>query len=487
MITLLTLMTNASAAGYYLLDSGTRGATRAGAFVAGVNDLSAQYYNPAGLIRLEQTQALLNFTLVSQSVDFTRKDYDSAGNLDLTYDSVSNQDPPMPVPMFGVASRFGMPNTVLAFGLYTPSAPTLGYPAEGAQRYTLIDSLILKGSLGPSFAHRFSDWLTVGGGVAASFVSADYGLTLTTCGDTAICGASAEDPAGDSAYDVDVILAMRDPVRFEWNVGLLVEPTDKLAVGFSMNPPLNVSGTGTITAQFGEEHFLVTNELLTASEFTDDQVTVLQTLPWVFRLGAQLSPNERLSVELAGVYETWGMTDETRVTDVNIEMGINQDSTLLSLAGDADIPESVVVEDDIILPLGFSNTWSARLGGDYVINDLLTARGGVAYETGAVPPTTQSVSSIDGNKFIFALGGTVTLKERLDFDLGFMQSRLQPRTIQNSEVKQIVIPLFPIPLADIDTHFTDLGIEEGDVVGNGDFASVATFMSAGMTYRFGQP
>ncbi|MFT5679307.1 MAG: long-chain fatty acid transport protein [Myxococcota bacterium] len=485
MIPFLLLTADASAAGYYLMDSGTRGVTRAGAFVAGVNDLSAQYYNPAGLIRLDETQVFVNVSMVSQKVDFTRIDYDSSGNIDYTYDPVENEDPAMPIPMMGFSSRFGLENTVFAFGLYTPSAPTLGYPEEGAQRYSLIDSLILKGSLGPSVAHRFNDWLTVGAGVAATFVSADYALTLTTCGDTNVCGGTEAAPAGDPTYDVDIVLAMTDPVRFDWNMGLLVEPTDTLAIGFSMNPPMNVSGSGSIVADFGEDHYLVTNDLLTESSFSDDQVTVLQTLPWIFRLGAAVSPNDRMQIELAGVYETWGNTEETVVTDVQLEMGLNAESTLLALAGDAEIPESVVVEDDIILPLGFSNTWSIRLGGDFALTDTITARGGVGYETSAVPPETQSVASVDGNKIILGLGGTITLLDRMDLDLGFAQSRLQARSIKNSEVRQIVIPLFPIPLAELDTHFTDLGIDEGDVIGNGEFSSHATFMTAGLTYRFG--
>ncbi len=486
MIPLLFLAATADAAGYYLLDSGTRGVTRAGAFVAGVNDLSAQYYNPAGLIRLKQTQAFVNLTLVSQTVDFTRIDYDASGNPQTTYDGVSNEDPAMPVPMVAFSSRFGLPDTVFAFGLYTPSAPTLGYPEEGAQRYSLIDSLILKGSLGPSVAHRFNDWLTVGAGIAATFVSADYALTLTTCGDPDICGSSPDDPAGDPTYDVDIVLAMTDPVRFDWNLGLLVEPTETLAIGFSMNPPMKVSGTGSISADFGEEHYLVKNNLLTDSTFSDDQVTVLQTLPWVFRLGAAVSPTERAQIELAGVYETWGMTEETVVTDVNLEMGINSESELLAFAGDADIPESVVVDDDIVLPLGFSNTWSVRLGGDFAVTDTITARGGVGFESSAVPQSTQSVASVDGNKLILGLGGTITLMDRLDLDLGFAQSRLQSRSIKNSEVRQIVIPLFPIPLSELDTHFNDLGIEEGEVIGNGEFSSHATFMTAGLTVRFGE-
>jgi hypothetical protein len=52
---LLVAPTVAHAGGYYTLDSGIRAIGRGMAFTAGADDLSAQYYNPAALTRIDRT------------------------------------------------------------------------------------------------------------------------------------------------------------------------------------------------------------------------------------------------------------------------------------------------------------------------------------------------------------------------------------------------------------------------------------------------
>ena len=63
---LLATAPTAEAAGYYMSDVGTRGMSRAGAFIAGADDLSAQYYNPAALIRLRRPQLYVSYSQVRQ-------------------------------------------------------------------------------------------------------------------------------------------------------------------------------------------------------------------------------------------------------------------------------------------------------------------------------------------------------------------------------------------------------------------------------------
>jgi long-chain fatty acid transport protein len=483
MIGLLLMSGVADAAAYYFLDTGTRGLSRAGAFVASVDDLSAQYYNPAGLVRLKRPQAYVNFSTVGQNVDFTRKDYDDSGALTNTYDTSSNLDGPMPIPAFGFSSRFGLPNTTFAIGLYPPFAPTFAYEPEGAQRYTLIESLLIQTNFGPSVGHRVNDWLSIGLGAQWVFLSAQQSLSLSTC-DPEAPDALLEDCAENpEKYDIDVNLEMADPAKFAFSGGLLVEPTEWLAIGASFMSPVKVSGSGDITADFGEEHALVTSGGLAESSYSDDDVTVLLTLPWIFRLGTAIYPTEKLNVELAGVLHTWQMTQDITVTDVNLDLTLGETGQQFALDENGDPQEAITIEDDIVLPAGFSNSWSLRLGGEYELTEPLTIRAGVAYETSAVPPSTQSVANADGNKFIYGLGGTVQIKKRISLDLGFSQTLIQSREITNSAVRKIVIPIFPLTnLSDPD----NLAIQEGEVVGNGSFSSSAMFLSGGVTYRFGK-
>ena len=483
MIALLLLSTAADAAAYYFLDTGTRGLARAGAFVASADDLSAQYYNPAALVRLRKPQAYVNFSGVNQQVDFTRKDYDASGGLETEYETASNQGGLMPIPAFGFSSRFGLPDTVFAVGLYPPFAPTFAYEADGPQRYTLIESLLLQTNFGPSIGHRINDKVSVGLGGHWVWTSATQSLSLDTCDPNAPDVVLDDCAANPEKYDIDISLEMTDPIKFAFSGGLLVEPTDWLAIGASFMSPVNVSGSGFITADFGEEHSLVTSGGLAENSYTDDDVTVLLTLPWVFRLGTAFYPTEKLNFEVAGVYHTWSQTKDITVTDVDLDLTLGETGqTFAPTDENGDPQEAISVTDDIVLPANFSNSFSLRLGGDYRVHDNARVRAGVAYENSAVPASTQSVTNADGNKFIYGLGGTVRIKQRMSLDLGFSQTFFQSREITNSDVRKIVIPVFPLTnLSDPD----NLGVQEGDVVGNGSFASTAMFLSGGLTYRFG--
>ena len=481
MIGMLLLSGTVDAAAYYFLDTGTRGLSRVGAFVASVDDLSAQYYNPAGLIRLRKPQAYVNFSGVGQDIAFTRKDYDDAGELLTTHEVSNNQGGMMPIPAIGFSTRFGLPNTVFAIGLYPPFAPRFQYDPDGSQRYTLIDSLLIQTNAGPSVAHRFADWLTVGVGAQWVYVSARQALALDTCDPSAPEALLEDCRDNPEKYDIDVALEMTDPVKFAFNGGLLMEPTDWLAVGFSFMSPVNVSGNGTISADFGEEHALVTSGGLAQSKYTDDDVTVLLKLPWIFRLGTAFYPTERLNFEIAGVYTTWSSTEKITVTDVNLDLVLGETGQSFALDENGNPQEAITVDDDIELPAGFNDAFSLRLGGQYDL-DAFTLRAGVAYEQSAVPPRTQSVSNADGDKVVYGLGASWNLQDRMSLDVGFSQTFLQSRDITNSDVRKIVIPVFPLTnLADPD----NLAIQQGDVVGNGSFASTALFFSGGLTYRFG--
>jgi len=471
---LLSLSPNAEAAGYYFLDTGTRGMARGGAFVAGVDDLSAQYYNPAGLMNLDRPQAYVNTSLVGQNVSFTRMDIDDDGNVITTYDPVENIAPMMFIPAFGVSHNFGLKRANFALGFYPPFAPDMEYPADGAQRYTLVDSLVWQTYAGPSVAVQPLPWISVGAGLVWTLFRAEEALSINVCNplvdEKTGCGTGEYD--GDQV-DLDFALSMMDPFRVTGNFGVLIEPHDKISIGASLQPPIDVNGKGSLTADFAEDHWL--SQYLAETHLEDDEVSVQVTMPMVVRMGVEVRPNQNLAIEAATVLQRWCQTTEILVTDINLML-----ETVAIGTSDA---MQVPITDDVILPADYDDSWSFRLGGDYDINDRFTVRSGVHYEMGAVPPATQSVAVVDADKWGAALGGSGQIGKRMILDVGFAKSWLQSREIRDSEITQLIIPV------DVSAALTggslEAPIQDGDPVGNGDFSSNVTFASVGMTVFFG--
>lgn len=462
---LLLVPSTAWPAAYYFLDAGTRALGRGGAFVAGNDDLSAQYYNPAALIHSRNPSAMLNMSGVSQYVMFDRAD--ETGD---PFEPVYNESPPLIIPGFGGSHTFGRDDLTVALGFYTPFAPDMSYPTDGPQRYSLTDTLVWQLYIGPSVAYRPLPWLTLGAGVSWSVLRAEEELTVAMCIKGSVCG-------DNTAQDATVAMAAWDKRKIAWNAGLLVEPTPWLSVGAGFVPPLSYHASGSITAGFGEDFALA--NFLDGDSFTDDDVTVLVNMPMITRLGVAVRPMPNLEIEIAGTMERWASTpvdcgeygQGVCITDVDLTIETNPDSLLKG--------EPVILTDDIVLPTDYANSFSGRLGADWDINSRWTARAGGFFETSAVPAATQGVAIVDGFKRGYGVGGGVKIIPRLTLDAAFSQSFIKTREITDSEVRMIQL--------EVDLQDTaSSGIINGKVVGNGVFASHLTMASVGLTWEFGE-
>lgn len=474
---LLLSVSLANASAYYFLDSNIRAIGRGGAFVAGADDVSsAQYYNPAALIHLDRSQAHVETWLVSQAISFDRADEAGPdGQLgtddDLTFAPVANEAPPMIVPNLGAGLRFKpdsiFKNTAVGIGLYTPSAPTMEFPTDGAQRYVLTRAMVWQAWAGPSVAQRVTDWLTLGAGVNYSFLRVEEDLALTT--------AQTESAQDDRSFDVDVALKAWDTAQVSWNAGALIQPVDWLEVGIAVVPATKYLARGSLAASFNPDHSLRSQlegcEAEDGAEpppctFTDDDVTVLVALPWTFRGGVQVHPHDKVAVEADFTYTTWSSLQELRVSDMDLVVDVN---ALAESLGQVD----AVVTDDVVIPTGFTNAWSVRAGGDWRVTDWGRVSLGGHYETSAVRDALQSVAVVDGSKFGFGLGASVRIARRVQIDAALSQQYLASRTITDSEVHQITVNALSGEIA------------PGKVVGNGDFKSHLTLGGLGATVFFG--
>lgn len=470
---LLLAATHAFAASYYFLDSGTRAIGRGGAFVAGADDLSAQYYNPAALIHLDRPQVNLNGWMVNQYVRFDRADEpgleDGEGNDIGTFEAVENEAPNMMEPSAGFASPLGglhpaLKNTVLAVGLYVPTSPYMAYPEDGPQRYGLIDSLVWQVYAGPSVAQRITPWLTVGAGLQYTFLRVEQQLAAAICLTEDKCEEGNDDPLNDIALD----LKTWDPVKMSWNAGVLVQPTEWLEIGASVQPPIHYEAPGSLTATFNEESFLA--QQLDGTTFTDDDILLLVTVPLIVRGGVQVQPVDNVRVEAAGTWTQWSALTELRVTDMDMVVRHDPESML--------VQEDIPVTDDIVFATGYRDAWSARLGGDWDVTEWARVSAGAHWESSAVPPETQGVSVVDGNKWGLGLGGTFTIADRVAIDVSAAQQYLADRDIADSQLRQQELYVNP---AEPD----ESEVVQGKVVGNGQFTSRLTFVAVGATLYFG--
>lgn len=423
---LASLAPSAHAGGYFYSDAGIVATGRGGAWIAGADTQFAQYYNPAGLIRIEAPTVNVGWSGVQQNVRFTRMKEDGT-----FYPEVRNQASPFDVPELGFATPVG-DRLALALGFYSPFAPSSLYDEEGPQRYTIKDTTIYQFSIGPSAAFRVHDMLTVGLGFQWQYLQLGEKVDVTLAG--------LDDPSGDIAVEVKAADTFTPGI----NGGLLFEPIDEVSVGLAVQAPTKFTARGGGALDF-EGNGLA--PLLDATRYEDDDVGLDIAIPWVVRFGVAVRPTPKLEIEGAAVWQDWSALGDIVVKDIDIEV----QSDL--------IPEDQrKVDDSIALPAGLHDTISLRLGGEYDLHERLSVRAGGFWENGALDPNEVSVALVDTPKVQIGAGATVwAIPGRLRFDAAFAWLFFRSLEIRESTVTQI-----------------DAGVLDTTVplvVGNGDLSS----------------
>lgn len=394
----------ASAAGLYFSDRGVRPMGRAGAFVAGADDLGAVWYNPAGLADAG-TSVLVDFAYLNYNTSYARQLQiaDAEGTYHtVTSPTVNGTGLPLPIPTLAWSLKLNSRFTI-AGGFLEPQVALASYPSTVAgqpspARYSLgsFGGSVL-GILGGWVAWKPIEQLRIGAGLMAFTGELQANVTFSTC-PTAnlVCAMEQPDFDANSHIKVGPFLAPSA------NAGIIWAPWPFLRFGASGQLPMVVSSQAQIQIQ------LPSNEVFDSAQVDGSSAHVNFTLPAIARFGIEARPISALRIEATYVREFWSE-----------EQNITAYPEGITISGITGLPPSVKVPT-IIFPRNFKDSSSFRLGGEYsfkVGSFTLDARAGVSYEESAVPVPYVSILSLDMNKVTTAtgLGFHFAKHWRLDF------------------------------------------------------------------------
>jgi len=446
----------ARAGAFYLPERGARALSLGGAFIAGADDLNAQWLNPAALTRISKDFALyLDLGVIFSDQSFLRQDDPEVMRKDPTYANgfpeVEDVGPPFPDPSFAVASNFGLDDFVFCLGAYGPYAGTNEWPEDGPQRYSLVNLSAVEFFLQLSAAWRPSKHLAVG--IGLQWVVTQIHQRLVISAYPGVFG-WAEQRDLDTLAEVSVT----DGFSPSANAGLLVTPIDGFDIGLSVQLPVSSELEGELAVRKPAHYYF------SDTEIEGDQIGVSLDFPWILRLGLRVYDADLWSIELAGVYEMWSVLDAIQVAP-----GGNG----IAFVGVPGIGtyhvKPFAIEQD------YQDVTSIRLGGWWSPGrGAFTVRAGAYFESGAPPDRTLTVLDIDGDKLGIALGGTVRLGAWA-IDLSFAYIDTFQRAVPNSDKTQVN------PIYDADDQ--PYGDAEPSYVGNGTYSAknfiLATSFSAG--------
>jgi len=366
---------SARAGGLALPVRGVRSLERAGALIAGADDVDALWLDPAGLARLagDGHRALLfDAAYVYQTVDYARID---AGGAVLP--AVSNQQPGQPLPTLAGALGIG-DRLVIAGGIAAPYTAPHRYDASGSQRY---DSVSLDSAafvyITVGAAYKVTDQLRIGATLTDVYSKIALQIVASGCPPGATCAPE------DRAFDMRLSQDQTDFVAPTGSLGVQYDASPAATLGLAVQAPSRVSAPGTLTAQ------LPSAAAFDGAQQLGNRAQLSMTLPAAIRAGVELRPVPALRVEAALDVELWSMHDAITLAPDHVQIQTSGGTYEL---GQLEIPRHYRTS--------FAPSVAVEWHGPGV---MLGA--GYSYETAAAPAGTVSVLTVDAPKHLIGFGG----------------------------------------------------------------------------------
>ncbi len=403
---------NVRAGGFAQLDMG---ATRAAmqTVVAGIDDATAIYHNPACLIGQHGTRFYLAATSFFLNGRFKIRDY--AGN-------ESNWIKPDRYfgfsPFIGLTSDLNSDNWAAGAALYFPNAYGADMPENSPTRYALTDGLFITAYFTPTLSYRLTPKLSVGLGV--SYVYVDLSGTRRLHGDV-LLGDILLSEYPDAEEDWELELTGREH-SYNWDVGLLWKPIPRLRLGltYSAERELSLSGEANITdvnPDVNPDSDLI--QILVAligKNSVDVEVNML--IPRNLRLGVQYDASDKWTLGFDVVWWDYSRYEEQRITT-----------------------DPVIPMFDLTTEKNYSDSYQIDLGARYRISANTNVLAGLMYDWSPIPDESYSLESPTSDIFCYSLGVSRNLGDSLEATVAWSHNFYKDKRIDEVNYKPNIRPI----------------------------------------------
>ena len=370
-------VSSAYAAGFQLTEQSSLGLGRAyaGAGIVG-DDLSAVFYNAAGMTLLPGTQVQAGSVFIEIDAPFSgtgaHKGHSENGRL-------KGQAIPA-----GYITHQVNDQLWLGLGMTVPygMGTEYGHHWFGADHGN--QSMIMTIDINPNIAYKVSEKLSIGAGISLQYAKAELGQSgMNNFGQM---------PGYPQGNLVDAVVN-GDSWHVGFNLGVMYQPTDTLRFGLSYRSQIGHDASGDLKLSgAGAEMYQA------AGTYNDFKVRVT-------------TPDTVMATA------TWEATQDLRLSGlVRWARWSNLDQLDIYSSGFAKLQNGNPVKTN---EYNWEDTWLFSVGADYRLNNEWTVRGGLAYETGAVDKAEDRPATIpDVDRVWFSLGASYNYSKQIQFDIG---------------------------------------------------------------------
>ena len=343
----------------------------AAGYAARAQDASTVFTNPAGMSRLDKSQALVSAQALYGNVKFSPN-----SSTNVTGDDGGNSVGWLPGGSLFVVQKINQ-DWSIGFGAFSYFGLSENYGESWVGRYYVQKATLVGMTLMPAISYRVNDWLYLGVGLNAMRGNLDAEI--------AINGVLDARPDGRLKYS-----------DREWgygaNVGILVEPQKGTRFGFTWLSEVKLDfsaaptfeGLGPLLGAALAGRGLTTNPL-------DTTITVPQMV--MFSVYHELNPQWAIMGNIG-----WQQWSHFGFVDVQIT---------------SNDPKSLTTN------LEYNDTWHVALGAQYRPTQVWTFSGGVAYDSSAVDDNKRTVVLAMGETWRFGLGAQYAFTPNLTLGVAY--------------------------------------------------------------------
>jgi long-chain fatty acid transport protein len=349
---------------------------------AEANTAATEFYNPAGLTRLGHQQLSLGATSISTLVRFTGT---VAGAQGQANGGVLKFIPNL---------HYALPindNWAFGFGITVPFGLETDYPSSSvAANYSTKTSLETI-NLNPSIAYKINSHLSLGFGLDAQYLTADF--------DNFVADQIKDKNSGNSW-------------GYGWNMGLLLQMNKNTRFGFSYRSQIrqHLKGTGTVTD----------TSLTPPIDAKSDNLKANLTMPATTMLGAFHRFKCGWSILGNVTYTQWSVFKNLTLTNLPTAGGV--------------LPSFMTV------PQNFKDTWNFAFGAHYRFNSRWTLKLGTGYDITPTNTKDRNLRMPDANRYALAAGGEYRFNKSFAVDAGYMHLFIDKAKINNTPTDPNLAP-----------------------------------------------
>ncbi len=377
--------------GFQLPEQGIAAMGQGNAFVGQADDPSAVYYNPAGILQLEGTQATLGSTLIHPSITFTNQNtsLSTIGPTGPPGRETDEKDMFFLLPHLYVTHRL-TDKLGFGFGAFIPFGLTTEWPSDWEGRFISYRAVLNSYYFNPVVAFEPEPGLMLSAGIQVVYSTVELRrkTDLTPLGI----------PAG---FEGNLEVKNVDGSGVGYNLGALVPLSEKNKLGLTFRSPVKIHYKGdadfSVPSGFGIEPL-----------FPDGGVTTDITMPAIFEVGLTNQSFSKLTLSADLQWVGW--------------------SSFKSL--NLDFENNTAAVTDSSFPKNWNDVINFRLGAEYELSPSLALRMGYVWDPTPVPPETLDTLLPDNNRHNVSIGlgyksGPITV------DLAYMAIIFPARNVNN--------------------------------------------------------